>query len=317
MPMALTIGARPTPDSFFRADARPTSGEKPGSDPALLEKQLFEPYDIRYAIMSPLEGFDFVQYGEFGLALARAMNDWMGDRWLDRDERLFASILVPQEDGIRAAKEIDRIASDRRYVQVMIISRTHEPLGHPKYWPVYEAAVRNRLPIAVHVGGYSRTPETGAGWPQFYVEHHVGWPYVYAAHIVSLVYSGIFAAQPEIRFVLEEAGFAWLPPLLSRMDRMWAAMREEVPHLTEPPSELVRRHFYFTTQPMEETEEPGHLLQMLDQLAMDDRIMFASDYPHWDFDAPDRSLPSGIKGERRAAILSGNADALYDFARRR
>ena len=43
--------------------------------------------------------------------------------------------------------------------------------------------------------------------------------------------------------------------------------------------------------------------------------MFATDYPHWDFDAPDRVLDR-VPGEaRRRAIGSGNARAFYDFER--
>jgi predicted TIM-barrel fold metal-dependent hydrolase len=44
---------------------------------------------------------------------------------------------------------------------------------------------------------------------------------------------------------------------------------------------------------------------------MPDRIMFATDYPHWDFDAPERALPSVVRGELRDAIMGANARALY------
>ena len=40
--------------------------------------------------------------------------------------------------------------------------------------------------------------------------------------------------------------------------------------------------------------------------------MFATDYPHWDFDAPDRALPRGLRRTACAsAIMAGNARALY------
>ena len=41
--------------------------------------------------------------------------------------------------------------------------------------------------------------------------------------------------------------------------------------------------------------------------------MFATDYPHWDFDAPDRALPSFLKSELRRKILAENARELYAF----
>jgi predicted TIM-barrel fold metal-dependent hydrolase len=41
--------------------------------------------------------------------------------------------------------------------------------------------------------------------------------------------------------------------------------------------------------------------------------MFASDYPHWDFDDPFLALPPSLSEERRNKIYSGNAKALYRF----
>jgi hypothetical protein len=39
--------------------------------------------------------------------------------------------------------------------------------------------------------------------------------------------------------------------------------------------------------------------------------MFATDYPHWDFDAPDRAFPRSVSDERRRKFLGTNAARLY------
>ena len=44
-----------------------------------------------------------------------------------------------------------------------------------------------------------------------------------------------------------------------------------------------------------------------------DKILFASDYPHWDFDDPFMALPPSLSEERRNQIYSGNAKAIYRF----
>ena len=62
-----------------------------------------------------------------------------------------------------------------------------------------------------------------------------------------------------------------------RLDRAWEACATWPRTCTEPPSDVIRRHFRFTTQPLDEPEKPKFLGQILDQLDMDDRIMFASD----------------------------------------
>jgi hypothetical protein len=128
---------------------------------------------------------------------------------------------------------------------------------------------------------------------------------------VSLVCEGVFERFPSLRIVLIEGGFAWLPPLMWRLDKHWSRLKAEVPQLRHPPSHYVREHIWFTTQPMEEPPDPRHLLQVFEHLGSLDRVMFATDYPHWDFDDPDRALPAGLSKENREQIFSGNARSLY------
>ena len=94
------------------------------------------------------------------------------------------------------------------------------------------------------------------------------------------------------------------------MDAAWLAHRDDVAHLDRKPSEVFREHFCFTTQPIEEPDDPQQLVQALEFTGMTDRIMFASDYPHWDFDDPAfmlKRLPESWRGP----VLSDNAAALY------
>ena len=70
-------------------------------------------------------------------------------------------------------------------------------------------------------------------------------------------------------------------------------------------------HIWVSTQPMEEAEEPEHLLDVMNWVGMD-RIMFSTDYPHWDFDDPWLALPLKLDENTRAKIFSENARALWD-----
>jgi predicted TIM-barrel fold metal-dependent hydrolase len=112
---------------------------------------------------------------------------------------------------------------------------------------------------------------------------------------------------------LIEGAFAWLPPLMWRLDSSWRRLREEVQHLLRAPSEYIREHFWLTTQPIEEPPKPAYFGQLLEQLDMDDRLMFATDYPHWDFDAPDLAIPTSLPPTLRRNIMAENARTFYRF----
>ena len=59
-----------------------------------------------------------------------------------------------------------------------------------------------------------------------------------------------------------------------------------MPHLKKLPSEYILDNCYFSTQPIEEPDNAEHLMQMLEMLRAEKTVVFASDYPHWDFDNP-------------------------------
>jgi len=297
-----------------RTDSWPPSGQPPGSDLAFLREQLLDTWGIEYGVMNPLLGAGGQLNLEYGAAHARATNDWQLAEWIEPEPRLRASVVVPYEDGALTAAEIDRVGDNPAFVQVLLSIRTSEPLGRRKYWPMYEAAVRHDLPIGIHFGGAGGGPITGAGWPSFYIEDHAGMPTAFQSQVISMVTEGIFEHFPTLKIVLIEGGFGWLPSLMWRLDRAYGHLREEVPHLKRLPSEYIREHFWITTQPMEEPTTGEQFHQLLRHLDMDDRLMFATDYPHWDFDAPDQAIPTRIAPDLERAIMADNARRLYRFA---
>jgi uncharacterized protein len=301
---------RPTPRAA-RTDAWPPGGGPPASDLRFLREQLLDRYDVEYGVLTPMLGAGEQLDVESGAALASAINDWQIAEWLEPERRLRASINVAYEDGELAAREIHRLGDDPRFVQVLMLIRTAEPIGRRKYWPLYQAAIEHDLPVGVHFGGWGRGPITGAGFASFYIEDTVGMATAFQDQVTSLVCEGVFERFPTLKIVLIEGGVAWLPPLMWRLDRAWKLLRAEAPSLTRLPSEAIREHLWLTTQPIDEPPTAAEFVAMLEQLDMDDRIMFATDYPHWDFDAPDRALPSAVPAHLRRAIMYENAHALY------
>jgi predicted TIM-barrel fold metal-dependent hydrolase len=296
----------------MRADSYPEEGGPAGCSLPLLQKQHLDPNGIEFGMLIALGRGIFEERNQhFAEALSTAINDWQLERWVDQDSRLVAAIIVPQEDAEFAAAEIDRRACDTRFRQVLLSPKAQEPLGRKRYWPIYAAAERAGLPIAFHpaaVGGGH--PSSGAGSPTYYLEEHNTFGTIMQAVLTSMIFEGVFERFPRLKVVSVEGGFTWAPSLGWRMDKYWSRLRGEVPHVSRPPSEYLRRNVWFTTQPMEETRKQAHLRDIIDWLGWD-RLMFSSDYPHWDFDDPRYAFKIQLSDEERNKVFSGNAKALY------
>jgi uncharacterized protein len=292
-----------------RRDAWPPAGGPPGSDLSFMQAQLLDANDIAVGILSPLHGS--ARNTDLDAALCTAVNEWQLANWIGREPRLRASVTVAHEDPDLAVEEIAQRADDRRFVQILLPSKTNEPMGRKRYWPVFAAAQSAGLPIGVHVnsvgGGYA---STGSGWPSYYLQdHHIN-VHSFQAQITSLVLEGVFEHFPQLRMVMIEGGFAWLPALCWRLDRQWTRMRSEVPECKRPPSEYVKEHIWFTTQPVEEPEQDEHLRDTLNWIGWD-RIMFATDYPHWDYDDPASAFKIRMTQQERAMIYRETACQVY------
>lgn len=293
-----------------RNDAQPPSGRAPGSDCAFTGLQLLDEWNVAFGILNPLTGGGSQLNPEFGAALATAINDWQAAEWLDKEPRLRASIIVPFEHADLAVAEIERRASDKRFVQVQFSGRPREPMGRRKYWPIYAACEEHGLPVMSHAFGSGGQPITGCGWPSFYIEDHVGPAQSMQANLISMVVEGIFERFPALRVVSAENGFGWVPSLTWRLDSTYRLLRGEVPHLKRLPSDYIREHVWFCTQPVEEPHRPADLLTLIEQIGAE-RLIFASDYAHWDWDAPDMVLPARLPDAIRRKIFYENARALY------
>ncbi len=293
-----------------RRDAWPPGGAPPGSDLDFMRAQLLDLYDIEYGILEPLFGASDVRNLELSAALCSAINDWQVAALASQEPRLKASIQVPIDDAKAAVAEIDRRAPDRHYAQIQMTSGSTEPIGRKRYWPIFEAAVRHNLPIGMHIGGDGGHAPSAGGWASFYIEDHHRLVHTMQTQATSMVLEGVFEEFPTLKIILIEGGFAWGPSLAWRLDRHWEKMRSEVPHLKMPPSHYMRRNLWFSTQPMEEPENPEDLRKVLDAIGWD-RIVFATDYPHWDFDDPRTAFPCRLTEAERRMIFRGNAERIY------
>jgi predicted TIM-barrel fold metal-dependent hydrolase len=293
-----------------RADAWPPEGGAPGSSLRFMQEQHLDPNGVAFGLLQPISLAHMQRNPGFGIAMAAAINDWQVEAWTGRDHRLKGAIVVYPDDAEAAVAEIRRSAANPDFVQIAFPPRTTELAGTRRYWPIFAAAEDCDLPVGLHASGFNGHANTAGGWPSFYIEDHYAIVQGMQALVTSLALSGIFERFPRLRVVLIEGGLGWIPALRWRLDKHWARLRDEVPEVRRPPSEYIRENIWFTTQPIEEPPRPKDLVQLFDWIGWD-RLLFSTDYPHWDFDDPRHALRIPLTDAQRRRIFHDNARQVY------
>jgi predicted TIM-barrel fold metal-dependent hydrolase len=293
-----------------RPDWRPANGF-PGTDLDLLREKALDAFGTRFAICNTLHGAIVLFNEDLSAALCAAVNDWVASEWLDREPRLRASILLPMHNPALAVKEIERLAADARFVQVLVPVMGDMPLGRRIYWPVYEAAQKHDLPIGMHAGSLYRQAPTAAGFPSYQLEDYVIQSGGFENQLLSFLAEGVFVEFPRLKLVCIESGFAWLPTLLWRINKTWRGIRAEVPWIDRPPADIIRDHVRFTLQPVDAPAgDPQKLTRTLAHIGSDNLLLFSTDFPHWHFEGTN-VLPDGLPEAIMRKLLVENALDTY------
>ncbi|MFC7397199.1 amidohydrolase family protein [Chelatococcus sp. GCM10030263] len=295
-----------------RRDAWPPSGGPPGSDLAFMQEHHLNPHNVECGVLQVLSPSGTkLRHPGFGAAMCSAVNDWQVEAWTSRERRLKGSIVLPQEDARASVQEIDRLGKMEDFCQIFLSPRGDEPLGRPRYWPIYEAAEALDLAVAFHVGGENGFAVTGSGHPSFFFEQRESHVPAAEAVITSLILEGVVERFPKLRIITVEAGgIGWVPALGWRLDHAWKRMGAEVPHVKQPPSDYLKRSFWFTSQPVDEPEDPDHLRHVFDWIGWG-KILFATDYPHWDFDDPKYAIKFAMSASEKQMFFRDNARIAY------
>ncbi len=281
------------------------------SDPHYFVSALLDRYQHRFALLSgvtaSIAGMPDPDYVN---AICRALNNFYIDHWLPVDKRFHLGIKIGLQDPATAVHEIERLADVPQVSAVCFFATANRiPFGDRYYWPIYEACQRLDLPIHIHPSTGSTITNaamTPAGNATTYLESHVCMPQFYMAQVASMILNGIFEKFPNLRVILVEGGISWMPHLLWRMNAEFKALRQQAPFLKRMPSEYVRDNIRLTTQPIEEPEKAEQLLQIFNMIDADHTVMYASDFPHWDFDEPTK-LPRILGESTIRRILHDNA----------
>jgi len=131
-------------------------------------------------------------------------------------------------------------------------------------------------------------------------------------HLTNWIINGLPERFPKLKLVWVESGLAWIPFIMQRLDHEFMMRVCEAPMLKRPPSEYIRE-MYFTSQPLERNN-----LKLLEAtfaaMKAETQLLFASDWPHWDFDPPSAitTIPFLDEAAKRN-ILGLNAARVFNL----
>jgi uncharacterized protein len=278
-----------------------------------LSERVLEKTGPRFVVLNCLTGFETHRNAYLSAAVASAINDWVREEFLARDERLHASLVVSTVAPDDAVSEIERVGEEKQFVQVLLPVRSDVPWGQKNNHAMFAAARAARLQIGLHAWGRAGKAPTPSGFTTTYLEDYVGNQPIAQAQVLSFVSEGVFERFPGLRVVVVECGFAWLAPLLWRFDKDWKGVWREVPWVKRRPSEYVREHFRFTTAPSHLPADPVALDQLLEIMDGPGMLVYASDYPHQHGDGFSELLDR-VSDDQRRGVLWRTAAECYGLS---
>jgi hypothetical protein len=270
---------------------------------------------VNLAVLFPdhLLSLAMVRDPAFATTLARAYNRWLHERWLTEERSLKGALVIAPQNPAAGAQDIRRYAGGSEFACAYLPGSGLKVLyGDERYDPVYEAAAAAGLPVVIHSveAIYPAFPFQLEEFRTSLAVHALAHPLSMIANLVSMLETGVHVRHPELQIGFMEAGTAWIPFIANRLDKEYIERRREVPLLQERPSETMRR-FYYGTQPIEEPERPRDVVALFELFDGENRAMFASDWPHHDFDHPQHMLRIPFSADARRKIMGLNAAAFF------
>jgi len=258
------------------------------------------------------------------LAGIRAHNRWLvdfcnefpdkragiGQIFLNDVDDAIEDVKFIKENGLRGGLLLPNIPPDVTWVK---------PVYDPQYDRLWEVIQDIEVPINVHGG--TGAPDYGP-YPfamLFYI-NEVG--FYSQRPLVQFILGGIFERFPRLKFVITEAGCAWVPPLLERLDRTIDQIRKtgqtgEIRYSDENKLNKLASE-YFAQNVWMGVSQPGPADAAARHKIGLDRYMWGSDYPHDEGTHPYtrehlRQVFPGVGPDEMQRILAENCAELYDF----
>jgi predicted TIM-barrel fold metal-dependent hydrolase len=249
---------------------------------------------------------------EMEVWLSRAYNRWMVDNLLSVDSRIKTLAVLPFNSPEEAEREVEEMAGKKGVIGFCVPSTRHAPVHHNKYMKLYRMIEETGMPLSFHAGYHWDDPSLKTV-NRFLGMHALGFAWPNIVHTTNWVLNGMPIRFPKLKVIWIESGLAWVPFVMQRLDDQFLMRPSEAPHLKRLPSEYMRDHCWYTTQPME-SHNLKALECTLDMIKAETQLLYASDWPHFDFDLPSEITDLKFLSEQaKRNILGLNAAKIFNL----
>ncbi|MDB5382335.1 MAG: hypothetical protein JWO26_1967 [Rhodospirillales bacterium] len=282
---------------------RPVSLSRRAMDALSLDYQVFFPNGLLFLGMHPVK--------EMEVELATAYNRWIVEHVLPHEPRMKAMLYLPFNVPEAAEAMVKRFIGAPGVVGFLVTSTRYQAVHSNEYMRTYAMLEEAGMPIGFHAH-HNWHNEYTKQLNRFISMHALSFVLSNLVHLTNWVINGLPERFPKLKTIWIESGLAWVPFLMQRLDHEYLMRRSEAPLLKRLPSEYMREMFY-TSQPME--AQNAKLLEgTFEAINAETQLLYASDWPHWDFDVPSTifDLPF-LSDAGRRNILGYNAARLFNL----
>jgi uncharacterized protein len=242
--------------------------------------------------------------------LCWAYNRWVTEKVLpESGGRMYSMLCLPFSDPDASLRHVETFGHRKDVGGFMITTVRTLPVHDNVYMKVYRAIEERGLVLSFH-SAFNWNENVFRGCNRFIAVHALGFTFYNILHCTNWVVNGMGERFPKLPVIWIESGLAWVPFLMQRLDHEYMMRPSECPLLKKKPSEYMR-DMYYSSQPMEIQDRPA-MEQTFRMMDAENRLLYASDYPHWDFDLPSTIYDLPFLSERgKHNILGGTAARLF------
>lgn len=286
--MPPSVGFQDMGGRITRYVMRKTEGTPPSEEhrDILIARKWLDAISIDYACLFPTPMLLLGTHPslEVEAGLAHAYNRWLTERVIPSESRLKTMVYLPFNSPSATYKTVQEFGDRPGVIGFMITSPRCRPVYDNDYMKTYALIEEMGKPLAFHVA-YNWNDSMLSQMNRFIGVHALGFPFYNMIHLTNWIVNGLPERFPRLKVIWIEAGLAWVPFLMHRLDHEYRMRSSECPSLKRLPSEYIR-DMYFSCQPMEMPNDLGQLEHIFDLIDARSQLLYSSDYPHWDMDLP-------------------------------